>query len=320
VEALLREFEVSPYDAEAAELVLVLPSQTLRAETRAYADTWGCLQIGQAHAVQFELRPWPDERGMMQPVLPTRPTLVQVDECAYRATGVIVGHTQDGLPLMDVGLSEPLACDCSRCDGSNRWITFEGVLFGELSGVTAPGTVQLPAVPHTIRRALLAYWAEEAVAQPGTDQRWISEAFGVDYSYIHEHVHTGAAQQALLRAGIEVGEPVEYMELMRQGSSTFSFIPSRNGDWCIRVTEVVRAVDLGNSGTFRWTRQRDGKRLDLPGPPPSMARDIAHVLSASGFAMLGQACLETVVRGLKVYFFKPDQQLTVEQLLFYWQD
>jgi len=318
MEAVLQAVELSPYDAEAAELVLALPSGSLRAETRGYAGTRERLQIGATYAVELELHPWPDERGLVRSIQPSKPALLQARDSAYRASGVTIGQTQTGLTLLDVGLSEPLACDIAIGRERSEWLNFEGVLHARLSGITHPNTVPLPAVPRNVRRAMLSYFAEYITATSGADERWITEASGIDYSYVGEHVHTSAAHSILLRAGINVAEPVDYMELVRQGSSTFSFLPSRNGEWCIRVTELVPAVHLSNSGTFRW-RPHDGA-AHVPGPPGDLARDIAHELVAGGFSILGPGCLSTTVSGLKVYFFGPAQELTIEQLLFYWQD
>lgn len=184
--------------------------------------------------------------------------------------------------------------------------------------MSSPDRIDLPHVPEAVRRALLAHWVSTGDCSRKTDPRWFAEAEGIAPIDIDDYVHGQRAWEALQAAGIQVEKPLSYGRYAGQGFSTFILLVGGEGRWALRVSEMGPSVDLYNHAGFRY----QGPTLveHVTGVPDELAATVAETLERAGFLVLSKPCLETKVEGLLVYCFRPDAELHMVDLLFYWQD
>jgi hypothetical protein len=157
--------------------------------------------------------------------------------------------------------------------------------------------VELPAVPDDVREAILR---EYAPGQRDTDPRWLLEAAALpEAGQPDEAGLLRQATEALDEGGLRPETPVSAGDLHEQGDGTYYTIDTLAG------TVVVSTL----GPFFRESFTEDG--------PDARALD---ALRARGFRHIDAELGGVTFDGLPVYYFGARQPLSVDQLLFYWQD
>lgn len=167
--------------------------------------------------------------------------------------------------------------------------------------------VELPGVPQDVREAIVRYWSESA--EMGTDVRWLIEGLTLpawseaDTDAIQADFPT--VRGAFERAGLPLDELVEAGEFHQQGGGTY--VVGQAG-------EVQ--VALSTLGRFAALHAWGGDNI----LPVETLASIRQALAEVGWTWVDPAVLSVTVVGLNVYFFGRRESLSVQDLLFYWQD
>jgi hypothetical protein len=157
--------------------------------------------------------------------------------------------------------------------------------------------VELPAVPSDVREAILR---EYAPGQRDTDPRWLLEAAALPEAEPPDEAGLlRQATAALDEAGLRPETPVSAGDLHEQGDGTYCTIDTLAG------TVVVSTL----GPYFRESLAEDG--------PNARALE---ALRARGFRYVDAELGGIKFAGMPVYYFGARQPLSVDQLLFYWQD
>ena len=148
-------------------------------------------------------------------------------------------------------------------------------------------------VPEDVRLAILR---EYLPGERQTDPRLLLEAACVELPPApDEDEQLARAMAALFAAGLSPGTPISAGELHQQGGGTYYAITTEEG-----------RVDISTLGLF--------VRSESAVPRARKA------LAEARFRVVDDAVLGVRMTGLHVYFFGSRDPLSVEDLLFYWQD
>lgn len=170
---------------------------------------------------------------------------------------------------------------------------------GDLTDWRAPWP---PPLPEAVRETVIRAWAP--YGEPGTDVRWSIEAKLAPPGEPELTPELAdALKAALAEAGWPDAERVDYADHMGQGDATFSVVDL--GETMLHVSDF---------GPFAAVP------ADAPPLAPATYRRLLNAMDKTGFIVLDEAQLSTVVPGLNVYFFGERRPLALRDLLFYWQD
>jgi hypothetical protein len=157
--------------------------------------------------------------------------------------------------------------------------------------------IELPGVPPDVREAIVRQYTP---GQRDTDPRWLVEAACLEpvpdpweSDVVEERLDRAA--EALAAADLDPQEPVAAGEHHGTGSGTYDLIKTRTGP-----------IMVSTLGPFFSGTGADERAI--------------AALRAAGFRHIDRALGDIRFEGLHVYFFGDRQPLTVQDLLFYWQD
>jgi hypothetical protein len=158
-----------------------------------------------------------------------------------------------------------------------------------------PPVVELPGVPTDVRQAILCRYAP---GQRQTDPRWLLEAACLPPASGPSGPElVDRAVTALAAAGLEPGAPRDAAVYGGNiGVATYYSIPTRDGP--------VWVCTLGPYFDCRT----------------GVGADVLRAMGGAGFRVIDGELADTVVTGLHVYWFGDRREMTVGELLFYWQD
>jgi hypothetical protein len=154
--------------------------------------------------------------------------------------------------------------------------------------------VAVPGLDDELRRAVLHEYARRC--ERGSDPRWGVEALCAGPLSCPDQDDQLRRVAAALTAAGHVPEPaVSCGEWHRQGGGTYHVVPF--GEHRVTVSQLGRFV-AGDDGDAT----------------------VRRALGAAGFRWIDDATGAIRVTGLPVYYFGAREPLSVQQLLFYWQD
>lgn len=164
----------------------------------------------------------------------------------------------------------------------------------ERLGSLGPSEVPLPSIPRDVREAILC---EYLPGERATDPRHILEGLRLD---LHDPDARAEfpekARRALLAAGLPVGELTPIGAEQGQGGGSYDLLEVEDGQ-----------LALCTFGPFAQATTPVSERATM-------------ALEAAGFRVIDDDLAALVFEGLPVYYFGDREPLTVQDLLFYWQD
>lgn len=163
--------------------------------------------------------------------------------------------------------------------------------------------VEVPGLAEDVRRAIVHEYA--ASCTPASDPRWRVEALCTDPpARPDEDGQLRRASAALTAAGLAPEPPVDCGTYHDQGEGTYHVIAAGGREFLVST--------LGPFASVTPT----GDDAD-PGGTGAAARG---ALAAAGFRWIDEDAGAVLVDGLCVYYFGSRAPLTVDTLLFHWQD
>ncbi|GAA1943198.1 hypothetical protein [Kitasatospora viridis] len=158
--------------------------------------------------------------------------------------------------------------------------------------------VEVPGLDAELRGAIVHEYGTRC--QDRTDPRWRVEALCTEPPPLPDQDdQLRRASAALTAAGLDHLPPAYCGEYNHQGGGTYH-VMEYDDEYEVRVSTLGRFVTSA---------------ID-PDPDPRYR----HALEAAGFRWIDEATGDILVTDLCVYRFGHREPLTVEQLLFYWQD
>lgn len=160
--------------------------------------------------------------------------------------------------------------------------------------------VPLPSIPRDVRAAILC---EYLPGERTTDPRHILEGLALDLDGLDGLDDLDAlsefpqqARRALLAAGLSAGEPTPIGAVNGQGGGSYELLEVGDGQ-----------LALCTFGPFARATRPVSERATT-------------ALESAGFRVVDDDLAALVFEGLPVYFFGDREPLSVQDLLFYWQD
>ena len=166
--------------------------------------------------------------------------------------------------------------------------------------------VEVPGLDEDMRRAIVHEYA--AHCQRQSDPRWRIEAICTEPPPVDEGAQLDRAIEALTAAGLKPLPPVTAGEYHRQGAGSYHVVFVGGGEGGDGDGDCRLAIS-----TLGWYAQEFSEE-DWLYP---IAR---RALEAAGFRWIGEDVAGIRVTDLCVYSFGRRDELTVGELLFYWQD
>jgi len=154
--------------------------------------------------------------------------------------------------------------------------------------------VPSPDIPRDVRQAILS---AHLPGERTTDPRHLVEGLTLERHDLDARAELPhQARQALLAAGLAAGEPTPIGVVHSQGGGSYDLLDVGEGQLAICTF-----------GPFA--------RATTP-----VSEEATMVLERAGFRIIDDELAGRVVEGLPVYYFGNREPLTVQDLLFYWQD
>ncbi len=177
-------------------------------------------------------------------------------------------------------------------------------------------------VSPALRQAVLQCWVPNS--EPGTDVRWLVEEQTLPALQPVEPPFKELIL-ALKTHGLQVRGPLYCAELYQQGRGTFYVVQSRTAhqNKIYFYTLFISLLGPFASLDVLTSEDESSESVNIPFNrlgPEETEKAYRAAVAAVGLTWIEDQALEYIFPGLNVYYFGNREELSLDNLLYYWQD